>query len=102
MGEKDFHSLTSDYIKDYRKYVPLTSDGFTKIGLQYLNQSMEAYVYCVLGAQANSRVSIVNHGGGSLEAKQVFRRLVGDSVINYSTRNTCTQQPLARLSKGKI
>ena len=88
MGEKTFHSLMSNYKEDYRKYIPRRSDGlkgtFTNVGLQYLNQSIEAYIYCVLGAQANTRVSIVSHGGGSLEAQQVFRRLMEDSVINYS------------------
>lgn len=44
MGENAFHSLRSDYTTDYRKYIPLTSDGLTKIGLQYLNQSIEAYM----------------------------------------------------------
>ena len=41
-----------------------------------INQSIEAYIYCVLGSQAKTPTSIIGHGGGSLETQQEFRKLV--------------------------
>ena len=65
-------------------YIAIKSNGLTNIGLKCLNQSIEAYVYRVLGSQAWTRTSIMGHVGGSLETQDQFRQLVEDSVINYS------------------
>lgn len=76
--------LTKDYKTHYKRFIPSKTNGLTKIGTQYLNESIEAYVYAVLGSQAKTRVSIVNKGGGSLETQEEFRTLVNDAIVNYS------------------
>lgn len=76
--------LTKDYKTHYKRFIPTKTDGITKIGTQYLNESIEAYVYAVLGSQAKTRISIVNKGGGSLETQEEFRTLVNDAIFNYS------------------
>lgn len=83
-GVHNIKKVQPDWWTHYMRYVPRTSDGLTKIGLQYLNQSVEAYIYVVLGSQAKTRVSIVDHGGGSLEIQQECRKQVEDAVTNYS------------------
>ena len=41
---------------DYKRYIPIKSNGFTKIGIQYLNQSIEAFIYSILGSQATTEL----------------------------------------------
>ena len=44
-----------------------------------LNQSIEAYVYCVLGAQVNARTSILGDFGSAKEAQREFLILMEDA-----------------------
>ena len=44
-------------------FVPDTAQGLTQSGLSRLNQSIEAFVSCFLGAQVNVRSSILGNGG---------------------------------------
>ncbi|KXJ05935.1 hypothetical protein AC249_AIPGENE15532 [Exaiptasia diaphana] len=52
------------YVKDpktayqYEWFFPEKSRGLTKAGLSRINQSIEAFVYCILGSQAQTRNSI--------------------------------------------
>ena len=55
--------------------------GITKAGLGRLNRSVEAFVYCILGAQVNTRNSIYGNGGGAIETQQEFLALFESSVI---------------------
>ena len=45
-----------------------------------INQSIEAFVYCVLGSQVNVRSSILGSGGRAKEAQSEFLVLVEDSI----------------------
>ena len=45
-----------------------------------LNQSIEAYVYCVLGAQVNARTSILGDFGSAKEAQREFLILMEDAI----------------------
>ena len=45
-----------------------------------LNQSIEAYVYCILGAQVNVRSSILGSGGRAKEAQSEFLVLIEDAI----------------------
>jgi len=40
-----------------------TASGLTQVGLLRINQSIEAFDYCILGAQVNVRSSILGSGG---------------------------------------
>ncbi len=44
-------------VDDYKMFIAMTTDGLTKIGQKLLQQSIESYVYAVLGAQAKTRWS---------------------------------------------
>ena len=44
-------------------FVPDKMNGLTQAGLSGLNQSVEAFVYCILGAQVNVRSGILGDGG---------------------------------------
>ena len=57
IGEHNIRVLNKDYKSNYKKYVPIKSTGFTTIGPKYVQESIEAYVYCVLGLQANTLVN---------------------------------------------
>lgn len=45
-----------------------------------INQSIEAFVYCVLGAQVNVRSSILGNDGSAKEAQREFLILIEDAV----------------------
>ena len=49
--------------RQFEYFVPDTVQGLTQSGLSRLNQSIKAFVYCVLGAQVNVRSSILGNGG---------------------------------------
>ena len=50
------------------------------MGQARINQSIEAFVYCVLGAQVNVRSSIVGSEGSAKEAQREFVILFEDAV----------------------
>ena len=60
--------------------MPDYAQGLTQTGLSRLNQSIEAFVYCVLGAQVNVRSSILGDGGRAKEAQGEFLVLVEDAI----------------------
>ena len=74
-----------DTQNDYRKFIPKISNGLIKKGTELLNQSIEAYLYAILGCQATTRQSIVSNRASALETQKVFRQIVADSIINYDT-----------------
>ena len=62
------------YKNDYKKYIPIKSDGFTKIGIQYLNQSIEAFIYSILGSQARTKQSIFSYRASHWKHKKNFEK----------------------------
>ena len=60
------------YKNDYKKYIPIKSDGFTKIGIQYLNHCIEAFIYSILGSQARTKQSIFSDRASALEMQKEF------------------------------
>ena len=74
-----------DTQNDYKKFIPKISDGLIKQGTELLNESIEAYLYAILGAQARTRQSIVSNKASALETQKVFRKIFEDSITNYDT-----------------
>ena len=64
----------------YDWFAPKTAAGLTQAGLSRINQSIEAYVYCILGAQVNVRSSILGTGGRAKEAQTEFLTLMEDAI----------------------
>ncbi|KAK3701590.1 hypothetical protein QZH41_000087 [Actinostola sp. cb2023] len=71
--------------QQYNWFVPKNELGLTRPGLGRLNRSVEAFVYCVLAAQARTRstiVSIEGESGDAVETQQVFATLFADTIKN--------------------
>ena len=64
----------------YDWFAPKKAAGLTKAGLSRINQSIEAFVYCILGAQVNVRSSILGEGGRAKEAQTEFLTLMEDAI----------------------
>ena len=52
----------------------------TQAGLSRINQSIEAFVYYILGAQVNVGSSILGEGGRAKEAQTEFLTLIEDAI----------------------
>ena len=61
-------------------FVPDEAQGLTQAGLSRLNQSIESFVYCVLGSQVNVRSSILGDSGRAKEAQSEFLVLMEDAI----------------------
>ena len=61
-------------------FIPRNGKGFTQPGIQRINDSIRAYVYCVLGAQAQTRSAIVGDSSTAFDAQKQFLSLLRDSI----------------------
>jgi len=61
-------------------FAPNTANGLMQVGLSRINQSIEAFVYCILGAQVNVRSSILGSGGRAKEAQSEFLVLMEEAI----------------------
>ena len=73
---RTYHSLD-----DYELFIAQKTNGLTALGQLLFQQSVESFVYSVLGAQASTRWSIVGQGAKSLQTQVVFRKIVRDTII---------------------
>ena len=64
----------------YDWFAPKKAAGLTKAGLSRINQSIEAFDYCILGAQVNVRSSILGEGERAKEAQTEFLALMEDAI----------------------
>ena len=64
----------------YEHFVLSVSYGLTKDGQARINQSIEAFVYCILGAQVNVRSSILGNSGSAQEVRRELLTLMEDAV----------------------
>ena len=64
----------------YDWFVSKTSAGLTLPRLSCINRSIEAFIYCVLGAQVNMRSSILGIGGRAKETQTEFLTLMEDAI----------------------
>ena len=60
-----------------------------------INRSLEAFVYCVLGAQVNIRSGIVGNSGGAVEAQQEMMKLFESAVIEEDLSTSVQRYQLA-------
>ena len=79
-GEGNLAAFIRGADKQYENFVPRSSKGLTPIGLGRINQSIQAYGYSILGAQANARKAIIGASGGAQNAQQDFLMLVKDAI----------------------
>ena len=82
MYKENLVAWVDDEIKNqFNMFIPITSIGLTRAGLSRLNRSIEAYIYCVLGSQVNTRSSIIGDSGGAIQTQQEFGNLFESAII---------------------
>ena len=79
----------------YSWFVPAKGIGLTRRGMGRINRSLEAFVYCVLGAQVNIRSGIVGDSGGAVEAQQEMLKLFESAVIEEDLATSVQRYQLA-------
>ena len=72
--------ILNDTDNGYEYFLTRVSNGLTNAGQARLNQSIEALVYCVLGAQVNVRSGILGNTGSAQEVRQEFLVLLEDAI----------------------
>ena len=73
---RTYHSLN-----DYELFIARKSNGLTPLGQLLFQQSVESFVYSVLGSQAATRWPIVGQGAKSLQTQVEFKKIVHDTII---------------------
>ena len=81
MYEEIDEVLPADPAKDWKKFFLTDSRGIKKSGQLLLQKAVEAYVYCVLSAQANTRWKIVGERAKSLQTQEDFAKLAKETVV---------------------
>ena len=73
--------------KQFEHFVPNQTSGLTLNGLGRINRSIEAFRYCILGAQANTRSSILGNLGTARNTQTDFLVLIEDALrtLNVSS-----------------
>ena len=82
-------------VNDYKMFVATKTDGLTKLGQKLLQQSVESYVYSVLGAQASLRFPIVGEGAKSLQTQDKFRTIVKETIAQSDVSVTISNMRTA-------
>ena len=84
-----------DAFAQYSWFVPAEGIGLTRRGMGRINRSLEAFVYCVLGAQVNIRSGIVGDSGGAVEAQGEMLKLFESAVIEENLSTSVQRYQLA-------
>ena len=85
----------------YNYFVVQKGLGITKAGMSRLNQSIEGFVYCVLGSQVNTRSSILGSTGSAEETQDVFMSLFKEAIIEKDISKSIQRYQFA-VMKAKV
>ena len=66
----------------WSRWIIEKSQGLTRIGIQKLSQSVRAYAYLILYAQANARSSIIGNNSQAVDAQQIFLNSFEELIDN--------------------
>ena len=72
--------IEPNIIDHYDWFAPRKASGLTQAGLASINQSIEAFGHCVLGAQVSVLSGILGEGGRAKEAQSEFLVLMEDAI----------------------
>ena len=89
-------------VNDYKMFIATTTDGLTKIGQKLFQQSVESFVYAVLGAQASLRFPIVGEGAKSLQTQDKFRTIVKETIVQSDVTITISNMRAAIASTNVV
>ena len=70
-----------------KQFEPNHSSGLTLNGLGRINRSIKAFGYCILGAQANTRTSILGNLGTARNTQTDFLVLIEDALKTLTVSN---------------
>ena len=87
--------------RQFEYFVPDCAQGLTQAGLARKSQTIEAFVYCVLGAQVNVRSSILGNGGRAKEAQSEFLVLMEDAIRTPDISKSVQRYQLA-IDEAKV
>ena len=73
----------------------------TQVGLARINQSIEAFAYCILGAQGNVQSSILGAGELAKDAQNEFLLLVEDTIRQPDITKSAQRYQLA-VNEAKV
>ena len=73
--------------KQLEHFVPNRASGLTLNGLGRINRSIKAFGYCILGAQANTRSSIIGSIGTARNTQTDFLALFEDAIRTLTFSN---------------
>ena len=82
-------------------FSPNKANGLTQAGLSRINQSIEAFVFCILGSQVNVRSSIQGVGGRAKEAQNEFLVLM-ENAINQPDLAKSVQRYQLAVDEAKV
>ena len=57
------------------------SDGFTRAGIERINDSIKTYIYCLYGAQVQTRTSKIGQSSTTLDAQKQFIKNFEDAIF---------------------
>ena len=81
---KDPNRVHIDFLKqdpfDFTRSIADKTDGFTSAGVRRIDDSIRSYVYCILGAQVQTRANILGEDGPQLDAQKQFLVLIEDCI----------------------
>ena len=87
----------------YEHFVLPVSYRLTKASQARINQSIEAFVYCILGAQVNVQSSILGNSGSAQEVRREFLVLMEDAVKQLDISESVQRfQPVVQEAKVKL
>jgi len=64
----------------WKTFVLDTANGFTRAGIERLNDSIRTYVWCILGSQSQTRTNIIDRQGTSFDAQKQFLANLEDAI----------------------
>lgn len=66
----------------WTQFVLPRSQGFTRAGVERLNDTIRTYVWAILGAQGQTRAGILGEDGTAFDAQKEFLSLVEDAIAS--------------------
>ena len=66
----------------WSRWIIPKSEGLTQVGIQKVSESVRAYAYLILYAQANARSSIIGNNSQAVDAQQIFLNSFEELINN--------------------
>ena len=76
-----FNFIAQSIDDGWTRFMLEKSDGFTRAGIERINDSIRTYIYCLLGAQVQSRTSIIGQIGTSPDSQKQFIKNFEDAIF---------------------